>query len=116
MRVATMLELPVRTPGVCCVPKRRVRAERIADLAVVMKALSDPTRLEMVTMLRDAKEPICVCDFTATFELSQPTISHHMAKLREVGLVDCERRGVWALYRLRRDMSPPVRRVIDALA
>jgi ArsR family transcriptional regulator len=54
----------------------------------------------MVATLRDAADPVCICDFTAAYELSQPTISHHMAKLREAGLVDAEKEGIWIYYRL----------------
>ncbi len=108
--------LPVRERGVCCVPKRRLRPARAAELSEVLKAIADPTRLEIVAILRDADDPVCVCDFTATFELSQPTISHHMATLRDAGLVESERRGIWAFYRLRRDLPAAVRGLIDAVA
>ncbi|MBI3522410.1 MAG: helix-turn-helix transcriptional regulator [Chloroflexi bacterium] len=110
------VELPERTRGTCCVPKRRVRAEKIADLAEVLKALADPTRLEMVTILRAAKDPVCICDFTATFDLQQPTVSHHMAKLRAAGIVESTKRGIWSFYSLRTDLPASVRRVIDALS
>jgi len=60
-----------------------------------MKALADPTRLTMLASLWKTDGPICICDFTAGLELTQPTISHHMAKLKEAGLVDSEKRGIW---------------------
>ena len=72
--------------------------ERAAYLADQMKALSDATRLRMLHMLAQQHEPICVCDITAQFDQHQPTISHHLRLLREAGLVDCEKRGVWAYY------------------
>ena len=56
-----------------------------------MRALADPTRVQMLHMLKAAAEPICVCDFTAAFDLGQPTVSHHSAKLREAGLVESRR-------------------------
>jgi ArsR family transcriptional regulator len=104
-----------RERGVCCAPARRLRPANAARLSEVLKALADPTRLEIVAILRAADEPVCVCDFVATFRLSQPTVSHHMARLREAGLVESEKRGIWAFYRLRRDLPAPTRRLIEAL-
>jgi len=63
------------------------------------KALGDPTRVAIVNRLAGAGE-VCVCDLTDAFDLSQPTISHHLRILREAGLVAGERRGKWAYYRL----------------
>jgi len=104
-----------RERGVCCVPERRLRSEKVAQLSDVLKALADPTRLEMVVILKAAAEPVCVCDFVATFGLSQPTVSHHMARLRTAGIVEAEKRGIWAFYRLRRDLPAVTRRLIEAL-
>ena len=69
-----------------------------ADLALLFKALADPTRVSIVNRL--AAGECCVCDLTAVFELSQPTVSHHLRILRDTGLVEAERRGTSALYRL----------------
>ncbi|AJF69832.1 ArsR family transcriptional regulator [Streptomyces vietnamensis] len=73
--------------------------DRAADLAKVFKALGDPVRLRLLSMIasRDGGE-VCVCELTPAFELSQPTISHHLKLLRQAGLVDCERRGTWVYY------------------
>jgi ArsR family transcriptional regulator len=94
-----MKTLTVLQP-ICCPsdvpPMERAAAE---DLAAVFKALSDPTRVAIVNRLGAAPE-VCVCDLTAAFELSQPTISHHLRVLREAGLVEAENRGTWAYYRL----------------
>jgi len=87
-------------PKLCCGPD--VAALPAADaerLAVRFKALADPTRVAIVNRLAQAAET-CVCDLTAAFDLSQPTISHHLKVLREVGLVESTRRGTWAYYRL----------------
>jgi len=108
-------ELPVRERGVCCEPRRRMKPERVEQLMPVLKALADPTRLELTVILRDADEPLCVCDFTTTFGLSQPTVSHHMGRLRAAGLVDSTKQGIWAFYRLRTDLPAPVRRLIETL-
>lgn len=73
--------------------------DQAADLAKVFKALGDPVRLRLLSMIasRDGGE-VCVCELTPAFELSQPTISHHLKLLRQAGLVDCERRGTWVYY------------------
>ena len=105
-----------RERGVCCAPVRRLRPERVEQLTGVLKALADPTRVEIISILRTSEQPICVCDLTEAFELTQPTLSHHMAKLREAGLVEVEKRGIWAFYRLRHDLPAPTRRVVDAIA
>jgi ArsR family transcriptional regulator len=94
-----MQTLPVLQP-ICCgsdappLPKRAA-----AQLAERFHALADPTRVAIVNRLSGADE-LCVCDLTAAFELSQPTISHHLRILREAGLVESTRRGTWAYYRL----------------
>src|SRR6266404_6842457 len=104
--------LPERERGVCCPPTLKSRPEKVEQTSEILKALADPTRLQMALSLRDAKEAICICDFTASFDLGQPTISHHMAKLREAGLVEVQRRGIWAFYSLRRDLPTAVRRIV----
>jgi ArsR family transcriptional regulator len=75
--------------------------ERAAELAKVFKALGDPVRLRLLSMIasREGGE-VCVCEMTPAFDLSQPTISHHLKLLRQAGLIDCERRGTWVYYRV----------------
>jgi ArsR family transcriptional regulator, arsenate/arsenite/antimonite-responsive transcriptional repressor len=75
-------------------------ASRAQRLAVVAKALGDPIRLQLVDLLRTHGGTVCVCDLTPLFEVGQPTVSHHLRVLREAGLVDSERRGRWAYYRV----------------
>jgi ArsR family transcriptional regulator len=95
-----------RTKG-CCVPLAPLLPESSADeLAAIHRALADPTRVQMLHLLKAASQPICVCDFTAAFDLGQPTVSHHLAKLRAAGFVSSHREGIWAFYRLRPDMPP----------
>ncbi len=89
---------------------------RVDGTVDVLKSLADPTRLQILGILRRAGEPVCICDLTATFNLSQPTISHHMAKLREAGLVEVLRRGIWAYYRLGTQLDPKTRSLLDLLA
>ena len=70
-----------------------------AELAAMFKALSDPARLRLLSLV--ASHPggqACVCEISQTFDLSQPTISHHLKTLRSAGLLDCERRGTWVYY------------------
>ncbi|MDQ0985302.1 helix-turn-helix transcriptional regulator [Streptomyces sp. V2I9] len=71
------------------------------ELAKVFKALGDPVRLRLLSMIASrAGGEVCVCDLTPAFDLSQPTISHHLELLRQAGLIDGERRGTWVHYRL----------------
>ena len=109
------IALPERERGVCCAVDLEVPTKRAAEIADVLKALADPTRVQMILTLREAPEPVCICDFTATFALSQPTVSHHMAKLRAAGLVEATRSGIWTYYRMRPDLPERVRRIVDAL-
>ncbi|MEA2192112.1 MAG: ArsR family transcriptional regulator, arsenate/arsenite/antimonite-responsive transcriptional [Solirubrobacteraceae bacterium] len=74
------------------------QAQRIAEVA---KALGDPIRLQLVDVLRRHAGEVCVCELVPLFDVSQPTLSHHLAKLREAGIVDSERRGLWAYYYVR---------------
>jgi ArsR family transcriptional regulator len=80
-------------------PMDSEQADAVADL---LKALADPVRLRLMSIIAAADEA-CVCDLTTPFSLSQPTISHHLRVLREAGLVDSERRATWVYYRARRD-------------
>ncbi|MFE9656692.1 ArsR/SmtB family transcription factor [Micromonospora sp. NPDC006431] len=98
----------------CCLPlaQRRVPAEAAAVLAPAFKALGDPVRLQLMSMIASAEDgEACVCDLTPAFDLTGPTISHHLKTLREAGLVDAERRGTWVYYRAR----PQILRQLAAL-
>ena len=82
----------------CCgLAASPVTAQDAARLAPMFKALGDPARLRMASMIA-AKPEVCVCEITPAFELSSGTISHHLKTLREAGLVDCERRGTFVYY------------------
>src|SRR4051812_19883301 len=88
----------------CCPPlaTSRLPAEMATVLAPAFKALGDPVRLQLMSMIASAEGgEACVCDLTPAFELSGPTISHHLKTLREAGLVDAERRATWVYYRAR---------------
>ncbi|GHE73992.1 MULTISPECIES: ArsR/SmtB family transcription factor [Streptomyces] len=90
-------------PGLLTAPLAEGQA---VELAKVFKALGDPVRLRLLSMIasRSGGE-VCVCDLTPAFELSQPTISHHLKLLRQAGLIDCERRGTWVHYWLVPEMT-----------
>jgi ArsR family transcriptional regulator len=84
----------------CCEPVvypdvDRAQAARMAEVA---KALGDPIRLQLVDVLRRHAGEVCVCELVPLFEIAQPTLSHHLNKLRAAGIVDSERRGLWAYY------------------
>jgi len=89
----------------CCEPVvypevERAQALRMADVA---KAIGDPIRLQLVDVLRRHAGEVCVCELVPLFDISQSTLSHHLAKLRDAGIVDSERRGLWAYYYVRPD-------------
>jgi ArsR family transcriptional regulator, arsenate/arsenite/antimonite-responsive transcriptional repressor len=84
----------------CCEPVvypdlEHTQAEGMATIA---KALGDPVRVQLVDVLRKHAGKVCVCELVPLFEISQPTLSHHLKKLRDAGIVDSERRGLWAYY------------------
>jgi ArsR family transcriptional regulator, arsenate/arsenite/antimonite-responsive transcriptional repressor len=87
----------------CCAPLTRapLDAGEAARLAQVLKALADPARLRLMSLIGSHEGgEACVCDLTGAFDLTAPTISHHLKVLREAGLITSERRGTWVYYRL----------------
>ncbi|MFF4537172.1 ArsR/SmtB family transcription factor [Streptomyces aureus] len=87
--------------GACCpgLATAPLDEDQAAELARLFKALGDPVRLRLMSMIASrAGGEVCVCDLTPAFDLSQPTISHHLKLLRQAGLIDCERRGTWVYY------------------
>ena len=94
---------PVPTADACCAPlaESPLAADEAQELAGRLKALADPARLRLVSLLLASEEQeACTCDLTEPLGLSQPTVSHHLKKLAEAGLVVGERRGVWTYYRV----------------
>ncbi|WP_432160756.1 ArsR/SmtB family transcription factor [Streptomyces sp. NRRL F-5630] len=94
--------------GACCPALLTTPLDegQAVELAKVFKALGDPVRLRLLSMIASrAGGEVCVCDLTPAFDLSQPTISHHLKLLREAGLIDCERRGTWVYYWLLPEMT-----------
>jgi ArsR family transcriptional regulator len=84
----------------CCEPVvyPDVQRDQALRMAEVAKALGDPIRLQLVDVLRRHAGKVCVCELVPLFDVSQPTLSHHLNKLRMAGIVDSERRGLWAYY------------------
>jgi ArsR family transcriptional regulator len=99
-----VLELSPKTKRLagepCCEPVvyPDVQRDQAIRMAEVAKALGDPIRLQLVDLLRKHAGKVCVCELVPLFGISQPTLSHHLKKLREAGIVDSERRGLWAYY------------------
>jgi ArsR family transcriptional regulator, arsenate/arsenite/antimonite-responsive transcriptional repressor len=98
LELAPKQKRPIGEP--CCEPVaypdiERKQAERMGRVA---KALGDPIRVQLVDVLRKHAGKVCVCELVPLFDLSQPTVSHHLKVLREAGIVGSERRGLWAYY------------------
>lgn len=113
----SLTPIPVfeRVKGCCNEVAPPLPDEQAEELAAVHKALGDPTRIQMLHILAAATEPVCVCDFTAAFDLGQPTISHHLGRLREAGIVTSFKRGIWAFYQLDPGMPAAARSAIELL-
>ena len=95
--------LKVQNKPECCPtpsPAGRRKSKDTGSYLQLFKALGDATRLEILGMLADTDSELCVCDIESRFDLSQPTVSHHLRLLREAGLIDGERRGTWVFYKL----------------
>ena len=104
-------------PAACCSPlsAKPLSAEQAEQVAPLLKALGDPVRLRLMSLI--ASHPggeACVCNLNDAFDLSQPTISHHLKVLHEAGLVDRDKRGVWAYYRVRTEALASLGALIGA--
>src|ERR1017187_2987866 len=103
MSKSLMLLSPAETAA-CCPPlaAESLSADQAAQIAPLLKALADPVRLRLMSLVASHQGgEACVCDLNDAFDLSQPTISHHMKVLHDAGLVDRDKRGVWVYYRAR---------------
>ena len=103
LKLAPKRKRPAGEP--CCQPVvfPEVAPEQARRLARMAAALGDPIRLQLVDVLRRHAGRLCVCELTPLFDVSQPTVSHHLRVLRDAGLVGVERRGLWAYYYVRRE-------------
>ena len=105
---------PMLVPADCCRPlDDELTAADAEATAAVFKALADPTRVRIVSMLARSEEPACVCELIPPLGLSQPTVSHHLKKLVQAGLLTREQRGVWAYYSLDREGLERAASVLD---
>ena len=103
-RVSNSLGLTPVTAAACSPPWARepLSQSQVEQVVPLLKALGDPVRLRLMSLVAAHEGgEACVCDLTAGFDLSQPTISHHLKVLHEVGLLDRSKRGVWVYYRVR---------------
>ena len=114
MSMSELTLTPVQTVA-CCSPLTRepLTAQQAEQVAPLLKALADPVRLRLLSLVasHDGGEA-CVCDLNDAFDLSQPTISHHLKVLHEVGLLDRTKRGVWVFYAVRREALADVAAMI----
>ncbi len=111
-------DLPTgETVGGCCAPATTLRwaADEAEALAGLLKALAHPVRLQIIELLNRLGGQVCVCDIEAHFDLSQPTISHHLKVMRQAGLIESEPRGVWIYYHTRPAALAQVRAVLQSL-
>jgi ArsR family transcriptional regulator, arsenate/arsenite/antimonite-responsive transcriptional repressor len=108
--------VPKQRRVTCCAP---IVSESLSEKAAVglargFKALGDPVRLRLLSLIAArAGDEVCVCELTDEFDLTGPTISHHLRVLREAGLIDCERRGTWVYYRVLPDALTPLSQLLD---
>jgi ArsR family transcriptional regulator, arsenate/arsenite/antimonite-responsive transcriptional repressor len=103
------------TMPACCAP---LGSASLSDAdaqatARLFKALADPHRVRIVNLLATSADPVCVCEFTGPLGLSQPTVSHHLKKLTQAGLLQREQRGSWAYYSLDRDALGRLAAAVD---
>lgn len=105
---------PVR----CCAPlaDHLFNAEEAGATAELFKALADPARVRIVNLLAQAGEPVCACNLNEPLGLAQPTVSHHLKKLVEAGMLVREQRGKWAYFSLKRDAVEKLAAVADLKA
>lgn len=96
--------LPLVAEACVSAPRPKLGLSQAKDLAAVFKALADPTRVQIVSLLLSAGEQgLCVCDIGANFPLGQPTISHHLKLLRDAGLLRASKKGLWVYYSVNRE-------------
>jgi ArsR family transcriptional regulator, arsenate/arsenite/antimonite-responsive transcriptional repressor len=105
----------VVAPLTCCAPLGASELDEVeaAATAEIFKALGDPARVRIVNVLARSGGSVCACEFEPALGLSQPTVSHHLKKLTEAGLLDREQRGRWAFFSLKRDAVEKLAVVAD---
>jgi ArsR family transcriptional regulator, arsenate/arsenite/antimonite-responsive transcriptional repressor len=98
----------------CCRPlgAPTLSDEEAQATAAVFRALSDPARVKIVNLLATSGEPVCACEFEPALGLSQPTVSHHLKKLTDAGLLEREQRGKWAYFSLRPEATSQLEQLV----
>ena len=98
----------------CCRPlgSPALSEEDAQASAALFRTLADPARVKIVNLLATSDEPVCACEFEPALRLSQPTVSHHLKKLTEAGLVEREQRGKWAYFSLKPEASSQLERLV----
>lgn len=111
-------QLPGASAPVSIAPKfaPTLTEEDAVIQARLLKALADPTRLRILSLLSRYEGEVCVFEIVESFTLEQPTISHHLRILRDAGLVDCRKKGLWAYYYVRREALSRAQEIINGLA
>jgi ArsR family transcriptional regulator, arsenate/arsenite/antimonite-responsive transcriptional repressor len=118
MPKSVLTPTPVETIA-CCSPllAEPLSTEQAERMAPLLKALADPVRLRLLSLVAShADGEACVCDLNEAFELSQPTISHHLKVLHDVGLLDRSKRGTWVYYRVRAEVLGGVATLVGGVA
>ena len=108
----------VETPVACCAPLAApiLDEQEAAATAELFKALADPARVRIVNVLATTDDPVCVCELIEPLGLTQPTVSHHLKKLTDAGLLQREQRGKWAYFSLKRNAVEKLAAVADLKA
>ncbi|MGH3499119.1 MAG: metalloregulator ArsR/SmtB family transcription factor [Nocardioidaceae bacterium] len=114
-----LLPLSAVQTAACCSPLARqpLTTGQAEGIVPLLKALADPVRLRLMSLIAShADGEACVCDLTPAFDLSQPTVSHHLKVLHDAGLVDRERRGTWVYYQARPDALTALSALLSGVA
>ncbi len=108
-------ETATAEPVSCCaaLSAPTLSEEEVNATAELFKALGDPARVRILNLIATAGDPVCACEFNAVTGLAQPTVSHHLKKLTEAGLLEREQRGRWAYFSLKRDAVEKLAAVAD---
>jgi ArsR family transcriptional regulator, arsenate/arsenite/antimonite-responsive transcriptional repressor len=118
--MTTTLERKVRQRNSSCcdgLVQAKLSLEELQQFTDDLQILAHPIRMQILDILGQSHEAVCVCDLEAALPVKQPTVSHHLRLLREAGLIDCERQGLWAYYFVQRDALTALRnRISDRLA
>ncbi|HZO95963.1 MAG TPA: metalloregulator ArsR/SmtB family transcription factor [Gaiellaceae bacterium] len=114
-RAETPVPAGAATPVACCAPLAAPVLEEAeaAATAALFRSLADPARVRIVNLLATTGEPVCVCELVEPLGLAQPTVSHHLRKLLDAGLVEREQRGRWAYFSLGREAVEKLAAVAD---